>query len=411
MLAGTAISLALFAATGWILVSGLTLLRGKVGVAWRFGLANIARRKGESVLQITAFGLSISALLLVTLVRGDLVENWRRQLPAGAPNYFLVNVQPEEVSDVQAYLRAEGLPATTLYPMVRGRLVRINEREVSPEDYQSPRAQRLVEREFNLSWAANLPEENQITSGRWWQPVEHGRSLFSVEQGLADTLALTLGDTLTFSIAGEQLVGRVQSLRSVAWDSFRVNFFVIAPPGVLDTAPATYITSLHLPPYRAGTLTELVRSFPSVTVLDVAALLSKVRALLDRAAAAVEYVFLYSVAAGLLVLYAIVQATLDERKRESALTRTLGASRATVRAGLVAEFATLGLLAGSVAALSAGALQTVLATVVFQLPGSANPWIWPAGVLGGCLTVTAASLIGTRSVIEQSPIEALRNVN
>ena len=295
--------------------------------------------------------------------------------------------------------------------MVRGRLVRINEREVSPEDYQNPRAQRLVEREFNLSWAANLPRENQITSGRWWQPVEHGRSLFSVEQGLADTLDLALGDTLTFSIAGEQLVARVQSLRTVAWDSFRVNFFVMAPPGVLDTAPATYITSLHVPPHRAGTLTELVRSFPSITVLDVAALLSKVRALLDRAAAAVEYVFLYSVAAGLLVLYAIVQATLDERKRESALTRTLGATRATVRAGLVAEFATLGLLAGTIAALSATALQTVLATLVFELPGSANPWIWPVGVLGGCLTVTAASLIGTRSLMDQSPIEALRSVN
>jgi putative ABC transport system permease protein len=411
VLAGTVTTLGLLAALGWVLVSGLGLLRGKVGVAWRFGLANIARRRGESVLQITAFGLSISALLLLTLVRSDLVEHWRQQLPTGAPNYFLVNVQPDEVTGVQAYLRAEGLPATTLYPMVRGRLLRINERDVAPDDYENPRAQRLVEREFNLSWAVDLPQQNRITAGRWWQPAEHGARLFSVEQGLADTLGITVGDTITFAVAGEQLTGRVQSLRSVAWDSFRVNFFVVAPPGVLETAPATYITSLHVPLPRVGVLTELVRTYPSVTVLDVAALLSKVRGLLDRAAAAVQYVFFYSVAAGLLVLYATVQATLDERKRESALTRTLGATRATVRAGLVAEFATLGILAGTVAALSAASLQALLATVVFDLPGGASPWIWPLGILGGGLSVAGASLLGTRSVVNQPPIEALRSVN
>ncbi len=407
--AGVAGTVSVLALAAGGLVKALSLLRGRVGVAWRFGLANIARRGPGSAVQVVALGLGLMALLVLTLVRTDLLASWRASLPADAPNHFLINIQPGDVAAVTDFLRTRGLQGVELLPMVRGRLQAINGRAVGPDDYQEARAKRLVEREFNLSWADRLQADNRILAGRWWSAVDHGQGVASVEQGLAETLGIALGDTLRFQVAGQVLDAQVVSLRRVEWDSFRVNFFVVFPPGVLEPYPATWITSFHLPPERKPLLAELVRQHPSVTVLDVEALMAKVREIMDRVIAAVEYVFLFTLAAGLVVLYAAIQATQDERRFESAVLRTLGARRAVVRESLLAEFVTLGLLAGVLAAAAATVLSVVLAVQVFDFPYRWNGWIWLMGAGAGVVGVGLAGWIGARSALNQPPWRGLRD--
>jgi len=406
--AGVAATMVALSLAAWGLVKSLNLLRGQVGVAWRFGLANIARRGPGSAVQVVALGLGLMALLILTLVRTDLLSSWRASLPPDAPNHFLINVQTGEVEGVRAFLRERDLRDVELFPMVRGRLTALNGRPVGPEDYANPRAQRLVAREFNLSWADALQEDNRILAGRWWNADDRGQGVASVEVGLAEDLGIALGDTLRFQIAGQNVEAKVMSLRSVEWDSFRANFFVVFPSGVLENYPATWITSFYLPPDRKPVLAELVRQYPSITILDVEALMTKVREIVDRVIAAVEYVFLFTLAAGLVVLYAAIQATQDERRFESAVLRTLGAQRKVVRRSLLAEFATLGLLAGVLAAAAATLLGYVLAEQVFDFTYQWNPWIWLLGGGAGALGVGLAGLLGARSALNQPPWRALR---
>ena len=408
--AGVAATTVVLSLAAWGLVKALNLLRGRVGVAWRFGLANIARRGPGSAVQVVALGLGLMALLMLTLVRTDLLTSWRSSLPADAPNHFLINIQPGEVEGIRQFLRERGLSSVELYPMVRGRLTGINGRPVEPNDYQDPRAKRLVEREFNLSQIERLQEDNRIVAGQWWAAGARGQGVASVEQGLAKDLGIALHDTLRFQIAGQSLEAEVTSLRSVEWDSFRVNFFVVFPPSALAAYPATWITSFHLPAGQKPLLAELVRHYPSVTVLDVEALMGKVREIMDRVIAAVEYVFLFTLAAGLVVLYAAIQATQDERRFESAVLRTLGARRTVVRESLLAEFATLGLLAGVLAATAATVLGFVLSRHIFDFPYQFNPWIWLLGASAGVVGVGLAGLIGARSALRQPPWRALREL-
>ena len=403
-------TVAALCAVAYVLIRALNRLRRRVGTAWRFGLANITRRARGSVMQMVAFGLGIMMLLLISLVRGDLLAEWRDQLPPDAPNYFLINVQPGEADAVKALLAEDGLTAAAFYPMVRGRLVAINDRPVSPDDYADTRAQRLAARDFNLSWSAQPGSDNRIVEGRWWTRDEHGQPLWSVELGIGQALGFGLGDRLTFQVGGRTVTAVVRSVRTVEWDSFRVNFFVVAPPGLLDGYPATYITSFHLPDARRDTLLRLVRRFPSVTVIDVDALLSKVREIMVRADQGMFYVFLFTLLAGFTVLLAAIQSTLDERRHESAILRTLGADRRRVRRGLLAEFLTLGALAGCLAALAATLLSAWLAAEVFHFPYQGNPWVWLVGVAGGSLGIGIAGLVGTRGVLRHPPMESLRRL-
>ncbi len=403
--AGATVALTLGA---WGLVKMLNLLRGRVGISWRFGLANIARRGPGSAVQVVALGLGLMALLMLTLVRTDLLSSWRASLPADAPNHFLINIQTDAVSGVRTFLQERGLRSVELFPMVRGRLTAINERNITPESYPDSRARRLVAREFNLSQTGQLQDDNRILDGRWWSAADHGQGVASVEIGIAKELGIVVNDTVRFLIAGQTLEAKVVSLRSVEWDSFRANFFVVFPPGVLDAYPATWITSFHLPAAQKPLLADLVRGYPSVTVLDVEALMSKVREIMDRVIIAVEYVFLFTLAAGLVVLYAAIQATQDERRFESAILRTLGAQRAVVRQSLLAEFATLGLLAGVLASAAASLLGYVLATQVFEFPYQWNGWIWLLGGGAGVIGVGLAGWIGARSALSQPPWRSLR---
>ena len=371
-------------------------MRGRsTGLNWRFGLANLRRHRTGSVVQVTALGLGLMALILLTLVRADLLDGWRNSLPADAPNRFLVNIQPDQVQAIKQFFAAGGVAPPDLFPMVRGRLVEINGKTVSSRDYAEERARRLVDREFNLSWTQSAQSENAIVAGRWFDGGDAGKALLSVEEGIAKTLGVSLGDSLTYDIAGTHLTARVVSLRKVAWDSFRVNFFIVTPPGVLEKFPASYVTSLHLPAERSVLMDDLVRRFPNLLVIDVAAILLQVQRMMDQVVKAIEFVFLFSIAAGLLVLFAALGSTHDEREFDAAVMRTLGASGRQLRAVQAAEFALIGALAGLLAALGATAIGYVLADKVLNLPFTINPWVWLAGLLIGSVGVTVAGLIGT----------------
>lgn len=407
MVGGLSAALAAAGLLSWLLMRALVGFQGSFVSSWRYGVANIRRRAGGSVAQVAAFGLGILALLLLTLVRGDLMESWRTTLPADAPNRFVINIQPDQLASLRQFFAQKGLPAPAVFPMVRGRLSAINGHAVSPAEYPDDRAKRLVEREFNLSWAQRPQPDNVIVAGRWWGEAERA-PLLSVEEGISQTLHMRVGDTLTFDVAGVAVAGRVANLRKVAWDSFRVNFFVIASPGMLEKQPASYITSFYLAPEHGDLLNEMVRAFPNFTVIDVAAVMQQVRGIMEKVAAAVEFVFLFTLASGLMVLYAAIAATRDERIFEAAILRTLGASRRQLLLGQFAEFAGIGLLAGLVAALGASAMGYVLSVKVFHLPYALNPWLWLIGVAAGGLGVAFAGLLGTRSILGQPPLAVIR---
>jgi len=406
--AGIGATFLALAAAGWLLVRALAPLRRGVGVAWRYGLANIARRGRDSVVQIVAFGLGLMVLLLLALVRDDLLRDWRASLPAEAPNYFMINIRPDEGEAIRAFFRERGLPPTELVPLVRARLTAINDVPVGQIRFEGDRAQEFVEREANLTWASVLRDDNRLLSGRWWSEGDGGGPRVSVEQEYASRLGLKLGDTVTYDVAGESVTATVTSLRAVRWDSFQPNFFMVFSPGVLEDVTGTLITSVHVRPEQRPALVDLVRRFPEVTIIDIDALLSQVRDVMDKASLAVQYVFLFTLAAGVMVLLAAVQATRDERRYESAMLRTLGASRRVVFQGVAAEFTVLGLLAGLLAATGATAAGYVLAREVFNLEYSPDPWVWAAGVFGGALFVGIAGVLAARSVVTQPPAATLR---
>ena len=389
-------------------MKALAPLRSGVGVAWRYGLANIARRGRDSVVQIVAFGLGIMVLLLLALVRNDLLENWRASLPADAPNYFMINIRPDEAAAVTEFFRKEGLPPTELVPLVRARLTAVNDVPVDRIRFEGDRAQGFAEREANLTWSRTLRDDNRLVSGRWWRDGDGGGPRVSVEQDYAERLGLKLGDSLTYDIAGEAITGRITSLREVRWDTFKPNFFVVFSPGVLESATGTLITSVHVEPQQRPLLVDLVRQFPEVTIIDIEALLAQVRDVMNKASLAVQYVFLFTLAAGLMVLLAAVQATGDERRYESAMLRTLGASRSVVFQGIAAEFIVLGALAGLLAAAGATAVGYLLAKQVFDLQYAPNPWVWVIGIVGGAALVGAAGILAARSVVSHPPMESLR---
>jgi putative ABC transport system permease protein len=390
----------------WLLLKGAGRVPAR-GLAWRYGVANLRRRTLGSVLQIVALGIGMMALLVLTLVRHDLLNAWRTSLPPDAPNRFIVNIQPDQVAPLSAFFRTHGARAPELHPMIRARLVQINERRVSPADYADERARRLIDREFNLSWAQRMQSDNRLAAGRWWTESKPG-SQFSVETGIAETLGMRIGDTLTFDVAGTALEARITSLRHVDWDSFNVNFFVLAPPGLLENQPMTYVTSFYLAPGNAPLLADLVREFPNLLLIDVAQVLGQVQTMMDQVARAVQFIFLFTLIAGLTVLYAAIASTQDERIYQAAIMRTLGASRAQIRRAIVAEFAVLGALAGLLAATGATAMGLVIAKQVLNLSYTFNWTTWVVGALVGMLGIAAAGYAGTRRVLNVAPLRALR---
>jgi putative ABC transport system permease protein len=407
MIAGIAGLLAAAALAARALVALLRLLPQR-GYSWRYGLANLRRRPLAVSMQIGALGLGLMALLLLTLVRGDLMQTWRASLPQDAPTAFLINVLPDQKEGVPALLKRElGVDAVT-YPMVRARLVQVNGAVFDASQLVDARARQLGEREFNLSSVAELPPSNRVVGGSWWKPGEVGG--MSLEDGIATSLNIKLGDTLTWDFAGARASAKVTSLRKVAWDSFRVNFFALFPPGVLDAMPTTYIAAIRAPTGSAAWLTPLLREFPNVLVIDVGEILHQVQSIIEQVARAVEFVFLFTLVGGVLVLEAAITVTQDERRYDAAILRTLGASQRQLTAAQVAEFLTLGALAGLLAAAGATIISYVLADRTLQIPFHWNPWIWLIGVGGGAIGVAIAGWLGTRGTVRQPPLTVLRQL-
>jgi putative ABC transport system permease protein len=406
---GFALGIVFFAAAAWSvlwLLKPLRSMTGRLGISWRFAVAAVLRRPAATVVQLVALSVGLMALLLLTVTRTDLVGAWRAAAPPDAPNRFVVNIQPDQVGAVQQRLRESGVADVTLYPMVRGRLIERNGQPIGPETYAGERAQRLVDREFNLSYVVDAPGHNRITAGRWFAA---DAAELSIEEGIARTLGVRLGDELVFDIAGTRVTARVTSLRKVNWDSMRANFFVILPPALLQDRPRSFITAFHLPPQRASLTTELVRDFPNLTVIDTSAVFTQVQAVIDQVIAAVEFLFIFTLAAGVLVLYAAMASSRDERVREAALLRALGASRRQLMRAQVAEMLCLGALAGLLAAAGAAAVGWALARFAFEFDYTVTAWVFVYGMGGGALCALVGGWMGLRNVLTTPPLTSLRD--
>jgi putative ABC transport system permease protein len=345
-------------------------------------------------------------VLLLTFTRNELVDAWRRSAPPDAPNRFLIGVQPEQVEPLHAFFAARNVPVPELYPMVRGRLVAVNGAPVSEADYAEERAKRLVEREFNLSYMRELPGHNHVVAGAWFSP---GEKSLSVESGIAERLGWKLGDELTFAVGAERFSARISSLRKLRWDSMKVNFFVIAPPALLEGFPASFISAFHLEPGAEALVSELATRFPNVTVIDAAAAVRQAQDVVDQLINAVQFVFLFALAAGLLVLYSALVATEDERRREAAVMRVYGASRAHVTGTQRAEFLAMGAIAGLLATIGAAAIGQLLARRVFELDLPPSAALLLAGPLAGLALLSLNAWLSSRKVLRAPPALTLRD--
>ncbi|MGI4778939.1 MAG: ABC transporter permease [Janthinobacterium lividum] len=405
---GFAGAIAVFAVTSWIAV--LVLRRSvneRTAPRWLvLATRQISARPVYAVVQVSALAVGLLALVLLVLLRTDLVSSWRRATPPDAPNRFVINVMPDQSDAFQKSLRDGGVGKFDWYPMIRGRLVAVNDKAISPDDYAEDRAKRLVDREFNLSNSAAMPEHNGISAGAW-TPGAPGE--VSVEDGLAATLGLKLGDRLSFDIGGIRNDARITSLRKVDWGSLHANFFVMYTVANLPDVPVTYMGAFRAPETR-GFDNALVRAYPNVTNVDMSATIGQVQRILDQVIRAVEFLFGFTLAAGLVVLFASVTATREERAREFAVMRAVGARASLLRQVQRAELAGVGLLAGFLASIAASAIGWGLARYVFDFAWTASIWVPIAGALAGAVLALAAGWWGLRDVLRRPVVDTLRRV-
>ncbi|MFT3666523.1 ABC transporter permease [Piscinibacter sp.] len=404
---GFAAAVAMFALLSWGAVAALRRAVPESSAPRWLVLATrqIAARPAFAVLQVSALAVGLLALVLLVLLRTDLISSWRSATPPDAPNRFVINIQPEQGEAFRQRLAGAGVARYDWYPMIRGRLVAINGKGVRPEDMADDRARRLVDREFNLSHTAALPPHNELVGGRWTAEEAGG---LSIEEGLAKTLGVRLGDTLRFDIAGMPAEGRITSLRKVDWGSMRVNFFVIFPSAAIDDLPATYIAAFRAPPDGAAFDNALSRDFPNITNVDVTASIGQVQRVLDQVIRAVEFLFGFTLAAGLVVLFAAVTATREARAREYAVMRAMGAGARLLAQVQRAELLGVGALAGVLASLAAVAVGWALARYAFEFTWNPSPAVPLAGGAAGALLALAAGWWGLREVLRRPVMDTLR---
>lgn len=403
---GFAGAVLLFAGLSWLAVQALRRsVNESTAPRWLvLATRQVSARPAYAVVQVSALAVGLLALVLLVLLRTDLISSWRQATPPDAPNRFVINVLPEQATDFQTALRQAGVGQFDWYPMIRGRPVSINGRPVKPEDYPGERAKRLVDREFNLSNTAERPPHNPVVAGRW-TPDEAGA--VSVEEGIAQTLGLKLGDQLRFDIGGVQTESRITSLRKVDWGSLHANFFVIYPVASLPDVPVTYLAAFRAPAQR-GFDNALVRQFPNITNVDMSSTLNQIQRVLEQVVQAVEFLFAFTLAAGLVVLFAAVTATREERAREFAIMRAVGASSRLLRQVQGAELLGVGLLAGFLASAVAAGVGWGLAYFVFEFAWTASPWVLLGGAAAGAALALAAGWWGLREVLRRPVVETLR---
>lgn len=406
--AGFLAACAVFALLGWAALRAVHGLRSCWDApVWRFAMHALQRRPAAAILQIVALALGLMALLLLSMIRSDLMIAWQAAMPPDAPNRFVINIQPDQKQAVAERLQQAHLKSAPLYPMIRGRLVQINAEPVNDRADRDQSARRLLDHEFNLSTMSALPAQNTIVAGRWF---DNTRPAASIEAGLARTLGLKLGDRLQFDIAGELLTVPVTSIRKLQWGSLQVNFFVIINPAAVADMPQTWITAFHLPPAESHLVNLLIHDFPNLTVIDIGSVLQQIQAIVHQVTAAVEFLFLFTLMAGMLVLYAALVATQELRVREAGLLRALGATRRQLVSAQRIEVLLLGSIAGLLAASGAAAIGWGLARYVFDFDWHFSPWLWLAAVALGMLCTLAGGWLGLRKVLGQPPLQSLREV-
>ena len=403
---GFAGAVLVFAGMGWLAIK---VLRWSVNDATApralvLATRQIAARPAFTVVQVSALAVGLLALVLLVLLRTDLISSWKKATPADAPNRIVINVSPDQSDDFQQTLKSAGVEKFDWYPMIRGRLVAINGRDVSADDFIEDRAKRLVDREFNLSHGAVRPSSNLIVEGRW---TEEEKGAISMEEGIAQTLGLKLGDTVRFDIAGMQTESKITSMRKVDWGSMRANFFAMYPVSQMGQVPATYMGAFKAP-VTPGFDNALVRSFPNVTNIDMSATISQVQRVLDQVIRAVEFLFGFTLAAGLVVLFAAVSATREERARDFAIMRAIGAQNSLLRQVQRIELAGVGLLAGFLASCVASVVGWALARYVFEFSWTVSLWVPLAGAVVGAVLALAAGWWGLREVLSRPVVETLR---
>lgn len=403
---GFAVAVLLFAGLAWLAVK---LLRQVVNEAtaprWLvMATRQVSAKPVYAVVQVSSLAVGLLALVLLVLLRTDLIASWRKATPANAPDRFVINVQPDQAQDFQAALKKAGVHSYDWYPMIRGRLIAVNDKAVSPDDYEEDRAKRLVDREFNISTAETMPDHNQIVGGRW-QAGEQGA--ISMEEGIAKTLGLKLGDTLRFDIGGEESEARITSLRKVDWSSMRANFFVIYPVQHLENVAVTYLAAYRAPDIK-GFDNALVNEFPNITNVDLSSTLAQVQQVMDQVIRAVEFLFGFTLVAGLVVLFASVTGTREERAREYAIMRAVGARSGLLQQVQSAELAGVGLMAGFLASCVALAVGWALARWVFDFEWNVLWWVPLVGALAGALLAWLAGWWALREVVSRPVMITLR---
>ena len=394
------------------LVLALTLLRGgrlvgmRAGSIWRLALAGLQRRGTSNAMQVVIFAMAIMLLLVLVLVRTSLIDQWQTQLPEGTPNHFMINIGPQDVQSIDQMLRSQNIASEPLYPMIRGRIMAVAGQDLpATDDKEDGRRQR----ETNFTWSDTLPPGNRLFAGQWWQP-QSDEALVSVEREFAERLGIKVGDTVSFLVGSEPLEARVANLRELDWQSMRPNFFLIFPPRLLADYPATFMTSFYLAPGDKPFLNQFVRSFPTVTVIEMDVVVDQIRTIVKQVSSAIELVLAVILAAGSLVLVAGVQASVDARMHESAILRALGARRGLVLGGLFIEFATMGLFAGVLATVAAEASVFMLQEWVMDMRYSPSPWVWPLGIGAGIALIGGLGVFSCRRVVSSPPVALLREL-
>lgn len=417
VLAGSLGVVGLFAALAWGLIRAglwiferLSALGSDWGVSVRFAWLSLSRRTGSTVLQGVALTIGLTALLLLAVLRSDLIDGWQKVVPANAPNRFAMNIQPEQKQAFADALNQAQVSRPQLYPMIRGRLVAVNEKPMNPDAYQDDRAKRLLDREFNLSYTDELPSHNRISQGHWFSGKPDEPAALSMESGIMKTLGLKLGDSLTFDVGGQVVSAAITSVREVEWDSMQVNFFVIFPTALLKDMPQSWITAFYLPAGQDTLGRSLLARFPNVTLIDTGLVIAQVRSTLNQVSRAVEFIFSFTVVAGALVMLSSLMGSHAQRLNEMGIMRALGASQSQVRTAVLLELVLIGLLAGLMSGLAAQAMGYVIAKVGFDFTYVMSPGLLMASIALGVLTALIGGGWSVRRIIATPPLQVLRAV-
>ena len=390
-----------------LLLKSGRIVGGAAGSIWRLALAGLVRRGNANALQMVIFAIAIMLLLVLTIVRTSLIDQWQAQLPPGTPNHFMLNIAPEQQAPLAEFFDERQITREPMYPMSRGRVMAVNGEELANSDDQQAERRQA---EANFTYSATMPEANELLEGAWWQSGT-SEAVVSLEQSFAARVGATLGDVITLRIGAQAFDATVTSLRESDWQSMKPNFFAIFPKQLLEPFPKMYLTSFYLPPAEKATLNSLVKAFPTATVIELDIVIGEIRGIVDQVGRAIELVLAVIFLSGALVLIAGVQSSVDVRLRESALLRALGARKGLLLGALWIEFATLGAFAGLLAVLGAEASAWALQTQALDLSYRPTPWIWPLGIVVGALVIAVLGVMSCHKAVKAPPLVVLRDLS